>query len=185
VLGRLNVRDLLASHFSGPSAVPPSAVPPSAVPPSAVPPSAVPPSAVPPSAVPPSAVPPSAVPPSAVPPSAPLSAPRSPRRSTTRSWRMCAVSSERARLQWTTPPFLLTHSLSPCALFTLDPPPHQTLYNAQLENACSEQGARMSAMDNSSRNASDMLGRLTLSYNRSRQATITTELIEIVAALES
>ncbi|CAI5518085.1 unnamed protein product [Closterium sp. Naga37s-1] len=62
-----------------------------------------------------------------------------------------------------------------------------TLYNAQLENACSEQGARMSAMDNSSRNASDMLGRLTLSYNRSRQATITTELIEIIsgaAALE-
>eukprot|EP00475_Leptophrys_vorax_P034232 TRINITY_DN55008_c0_g1_i1.p1 TRINITY_DN55008_c0_g1~~TRINITY_DN55008_c0_g1_i1.p1 ORF type:complete len:373 (-),score=21.31 TRINITY_DN55008_c0_g1_i1:756-1775(-) len=62
-----------------------------------------------------------------------------------------------------------------------------SLYNAQLENACSEQGARMSAMDNSSRNASDMLGRLTLSYNRSRQATITTELIEIIsgaAALE-
>ena len=42
----------------------------------------------------------------------------------------------------------------------------QVLYNAQLENACSEQGARMSAMDNSSRNASDMLARLTLSYNR-------------------
>lgn len=61
------------------------------------------------------------------------------------------------------------------------------LFNAQLENACSEQGARMSAMDSSSRNASDMLGRLTLSYNRSRQATITTELIEIIsgaAALE-
>lgn len=61
------------------------------------------------------------------------------------------------------------------------------LYNAQLENACSEQGARMSAMDSSSRNASDMLDRLTLSYNRSRQATITTELIEIIsgaAALE-
>lgn len=63
-----------------------------------------------------------------------------------------------------------------------------TLYNASLENACSEQGARMSAMDNSSRNASDMLDRLTLSYNRSRQATITTELIEIIsgaAALEA
>lgn len=60
-------------------------------------------------------------------------------------------------------------------------------YNASLENACSEQGARMSAMDNSTRNASDMLDRLTLSYNRSRQATITTELIEIIsgaAALE-
>lgn len=62
------------------------------------------------------------------------------------------------------------------------------LFNASLENACSEQGARMSAMDNSSRNASDMLDRLTLSYNRSRQATITTELIEIIsgaAALEA
>jgi len=62
------------------------------------------------------------------------------------------------------------------------------LYNASLENACSEQGARMSAMDNSSRNASEMLEKLTLSYNRSRQATITTELIEIIsgaAALEA
>jgi len=47
----------------------------------------------------------------------------------------------------------------------------QTLYNAQLENACSEQGARMSAMDSSSRNASDMLGRLTLSYNRCENQT--------------
>eukprot|EP00244_Chara_vulgaris_P001781 TRINITY_DN1292_c0_g1_i6.p1 TRINITY_DN1292_c0_g1~~TRINITY_DN1292_c0_g1_i6.p1 ORF type:complete len:281 (-),score=53.78 TRINITY_DN1292_c0_g1_i6:284-1126(-) len=55
------------------------------------------------------------------------------------------------------------------------------LYNALLENSCSEQGARMSAMDNSSRNATDMLERLTLSYNRSRQASITTELIEIIS----
>eukprot|EP00850_Spirogloea_muscicola_P021350 SM000245S08189 [mRNA] locus=s245:57896:60344:- [translate_table: standard] len=62
------------------------------------------------------------------------------------------------------------------------------LYNASLENATSEQGARMSAMDNSTRNAKEMLERLTLSYNRSRQATITTELIEIIsgaAALEA
>lgn len=62
------------------------------------------------------------------------------------------------------------------------------LYNAMLENACSEMGARMSAMDNSAKNASDMLDRLTLSYNRSRQAQITTELIEIIsgaAALEA
>lgn len=61
-------------------------------------------------------------------------------------------------------------------------------YNACLENACSEQGARMSAMDNSTRNASDMLEKLTLKYNRSRQASITTELIEIIsgaAALEA
>jgi F-type H+-transporting ATPase subunit gamma len=61
------------------------------------------------------------------------------------------------------------------------------LYNAMLENATSEMGARMSAMDNSTRNAGEILDRLTLSYNRSRQASITTELIEIIsgaAALE-
>lgn len=61
------------------------------------------------------------------------------------------------------------------------------IYNAMLENATSELGARMSAMDNSTRNAGDVLSRLTLSYNRSRQTAITTELIEIIsgaAALE-
>ncbi|XP_044477177.1 ATP synthase subunit gamma, mitochondrial [Mangifera indica] len=55
------------------------------------------------------------------------------------------------------------------------------MFNAVLENACSEQGARMSAMDNSSRNAGEMLDRLTLTYNRTRQASITTELIEIIS----
>ncbi|XP_022885450.1 ATP synthase subunit gamma, mitochondrial-like [Olea europaea var. sylvestris] len=55
------------------------------------------------------------------------------------------------------------------------------MFNAVLENACSEQGARMSAMDSSSRNAGDMLDRLTLAYNRTRQASITTELIEIIS----
>ncbi|KAG1368644.1 ATP synthase subunit gamma, mitochondrial [Cocos nucifera] len=55
------------------------------------------------------------------------------------------------------------------------------LYNAVLENACSELGARMSAMDSSSRNAGEMLDRLTLTYNRTRQASITTELIEIIS----
>ncbi|CDP10034.1 unnamed protein product [Coffea canephora] len=55
------------------------------------------------------------------------------------------------------------------------------LFNAVLENACSEQGARMSAMDSSSRNAGEMLDRLTLAYNRTRQASITTELIEIIS----
>ncbi|KAJ0754687.1 putative H(+)-transporting two-sector ATPase [Helianthus annuus] len=55
------------------------------------------------------------------------------------------------------------------------------MLNAVLENACSEQGARMSAMDSSSRNAGDMLDRLTLTYNRTRQASITTELIEIIS----
>ncbi|KAI7985346.1 hypothetical protein LOK49_LG14G00546 [Camellia lanceoleosa] len=57
----------------------------------------------------------------------------------------------------------------------------QVMFNAILENACSEQGARMSAMDNSSRNAGEMLDRLTLTYNRTRQASITTELIEIIS----
>ncbi|KAM0032727.1 putative H(+)-transporting two-sector ATPase [Helianthus debilis subsp. tardiflorus] len=55
------------------------------------------------------------------------------------------------------------------------------MLNAVLENACSEQGARMSAMDSSSRNAGDMLDRLTLTYNRTRQASITTELIQIIS----
>ncbi|XP_050228460.1 ATP synthase subunit gamma, mitochondrial [Mercurialis annua] len=55
------------------------------------------------------------------------------------------------------------------------------LFNAVLENACSEQGARMSAMDSSSRNAGEMLDRLTLTYNRTRQASITTELTEIIS----
>ncbi|XP_038971699.1 ATP synthase subunit gamma, mitochondrial-like [Phoenix dactylifera] len=55
------------------------------------------------------------------------------------------------------------------------------MFNAVLENACSELGARMSAMDSSSRNAGEMLDRLTLTYNRTRQASITTELIEIIS----
>jgi len=61
------------------------------------------------------------------------------------------------------------------------------IFNALLENATSEQAARMSAMDNASRNASDMLSKLTLTYNRQRQAAITQELSEITsgaAALE-
>lgn len=56
-----------------------------------------------------------------------------------------------------------------------------TLYNAMLENSCSEHASRMSAMENSTKSAGEMLGRLTLDYNRKRQATITTELIEIIA----
>ncbi|XP_019153052.1 PREDICTED: ATP synthase subunit gamma, mitochondrial-like [Ipomoea nil] len=55
------------------------------------------------------------------------------------------------------------------------------MFNSVLENACSEQGARMSAMDSSSRNAGEMLDRLTLTYNRTRQASITTELTEIIS----
>jgi F-type H+-transporting ATPase subunit gamma len=56
---------------------------------------------------------------------------------------------------------------------------------ALLENAASEQGARMSAMDNATRNAGDLINNLTLTYNRTRQAVITTELIEIISGAEA
>lgn len=59
------------------------------------------------------------------------------------------------------------------------------IFTALLENAASEQGARMSAMDNATRNAGDMVERLTLQYNRSRQAAITSELIEIISGAEA
>ncbi|MCC7276055.1 MAG: F0F1 ATP synthase subunit gamma [Alphaproteobacteria bacterium] len=59
------------------------------------------------------------------------------------------------------------------------------VYRALLENNASEQGARMTAMDNATRNAGDMIGRLTLVYNRSRQAAITKELIEIISGAEA
>ena len=59
------------------------------------------------------------------------------------------------------------------------------IFRALLENAASEQGARMSAMDNATRNAGDMIKKLSISYNRQRQAQITTELIEIIAGAEA
>ena len=59
------------------------------------------------------------------------------------------------------------------------------VFAALLENAASEQGARMSAMDNATRNAGEMIDRLTIQYNRSRQAAITTELIEIISGAEA
>jgi len=59
------------------------------------------------------------------------------------------------------------------------------VFAALLENGASEQGARMSAMDNATRNAGDMINKLTIQYNRSRQAAITTELIEIIAGAEA
>jgi len=59
------------------------------------------------------------------------------------------------------------------------------LYSALLENAASEQGARMTAMDNASRNAEDMIKKLGLTYNRLRQAQITKELIEIISGAEA
>jgi len=59
------------------------------------------------------------------------------------------------------------------------------IFAALLENGASEQGARMSAMDNATRNAGDMIDRLTIEYNRSRQAVITNELIEIISGAEA
>tara|TARA_B100001741_G_C16551507_1_gene599638 strand:- start:2320 stop:3198 length:879 start_codon:yes stop_codon:yes gene_type:complete len=59
------------------------------------------------------------------------------------------------------------------------------LYRAFLENAASEQGSRMTAMDNATRNAGDLVEKLTINYNRSRQASITKELIEIISGAES
>jgi len=59
------------------------------------------------------------------------------------------------------------------------------IFTALLENAASEQGARMSAMDSATRNAGDLIDRLTLEYNRSRQAAITKELIEIISGAEA
>ena len=59
------------------------------------------------------------------------------------------------------------------------------IFRALLENAASEQGARMSAMDNATRNAGEMIDKLTLTYNRQRQAQITKELIEIISGAEA
>ena len=59
------------------------------------------------------------------------------------------------------------------------------VYRALVENAASEQGARMAAMDSATRNAGDMIKRLTLTYNRTRQAQITKELIEIISGAEA
>jgi F-type H+-transporting ATPase subunit gamma len=59
------------------------------------------------------------------------------------------------------------------------------IFQALLESAASEHGARMTAMDNATRNAGDMIDNLTLTYNRTRQAFITKELIEIISGAEA
>jgi F-type H+-transporting ATPase subunit gamma len=59
------------------------------------------------------------------------------------------------------------------------------IFRALLENAASEHGSRMTAMDNATRNAGDMINSLTLTYNRTRQAMITKELIEIISGAEA
>jgi len=69
-------------------------------------------------------------------------------------------------------------ALLPTAMTTL-------IFTALLENGASEQGARMSAMDNATRNAGEMIDKLTIQYNRSRQAAITNELIEIISGAEA
>merc|ERR1711872_1005499 len=67
--------------------------------------------------------------------------------------------------------------LQSCAEFQLA----SIIYFAMKENACSEQSARMTAMDNASKNASEMIDKLQVTYNRTRQAVITKELIEIIS----
>ena len=59
------------------------------------------------------------------------------------------------------------------------------IYRALLESAAGEHGAQMTAMDNATRNAGDMINKLTLNYNRTRQANITQELIEIISGAEA
>ena len=59
------------------------------------------------------------------------------------------------------------------------------IFRALLENVASEQGARLTAMNNATRNADEMIDQLTITYNRSRQATITSELIEIISGAEA
>ncbi|MBA4172444.1 MAG: F0F1 ATP synthase subunit gamma [Hyphomicrobium sp.] len=69
--------------------------------------------------------------------------------------------------------------------FLLDRNISTQIFRGLLENAASEQGARMSAMDNATRNAGDMINKLTIKYNRQRQAQITKELIEIISGAEA
>ena len=59
------------------------------------------------------------------------------------------------------------------------------VFRALLENAASEQGSRMNAMENATKNAGDMIKRLSIQYNRARQAAITTELVEIISGAEA
>jgi F-type H+-transporting ATPase subunit gamma len=59
------------------------------------------------------------------------------------------------------------------------------IFKAMLESVAAEHGARMTAMDSASKNANEMIGKLTLQYNRARQAAITTELMEIISGSES
>jgi len=95
------------------------------------------------------------------------------------------------------PPAARAETSELSAIYELEPSEHQLLaallpsnvsiqiFNALLESFASEQGARMTAMDNATRNAGEIIDKLTLTYNRSRQATITKELIEIISGAEA
>ena len=95
------------------------------------------------------------------------------------------------------PVFEAENSAGPAASYEYEPDEEEILaellprnlavqvFRALLENAASEQGARMSAMDNATRNAGDMIRKQTLTYNRTRQAMITKELIEIISGAEA
>ncbi len=95
------------------------------------------------------------------------------------------------------PVFPAQEKSSPAAIYEYEPEEEEILaellprnlatqiFRALLENAASEQGARMSAMDNATRNAGDMIKKQTITYNRTRQAMITKELIEIISGAEA
>jgi len=80
----------------------------------------------------------------------------------------------------------MTLPSAPAILASLLPRYIETrIYHAMLEAAASEHGARMTAMDSATRNAGDMIDKLTMRYNRARQANITKELIEIISGAEA
>jgi F-type H+-transporting ATPase subunit gamma len=95
------------------------------------------------------------------------------------------------------PPSAARAETGPAAVYEYEPEPGEILseliprnisvqiFRALLENAAGEMGAKMTAMDNATRNAGDMINRLTISYNRQRQANITKELIEIISGAEA
>jgi F-type H+-transporting ATPase subunit gamma len=95
------------------------------------------------------------------------------------------------------PVFEVNDEVGPAAAYEYEPEEEEILvellprnlsvqvFRALLENAASEQGARMSAMDNATRNAGEMIRKQTLTYNRTRQAMITKELIEIISGAEA
>ena len=100
-------------------------------------------------------------------------------------------------LQIIPPVFVAAKDAGPTAAYEYEPEEEEILadllprnlsvqvFRALLENAASEQGARMSAMDNATRNAGEMIRKQTLTYNRTRQAMITKELIEIISGAEA